>query len=46
MKPNELWIRWKSNPIAVPAFDVYYDENTGDEWFDYHYRNGKSIEFG
>ena len=25
MKPSELWIRWKSNPIALPAFDVYYD---------------------
>ena len=25
VKPNELWIRWKSNPIAIPAFDVYYD---------------------
>ena len=25
VKPSELWIRWKSSPIALPAFDVFYD---------------------
>ena len=38
-KPSELWIRWKSNPIAFPAFDVYYDEQVGDSQFDLHYRS-------
>jgi len=29
--PGELWIRWKSNPIAMPAFDVLYSRERGDE---------------
>jgi hypothetical protein len=44
--PCEFWIRWKSNPIAVPAFDVFYDENADDAQFDNRYRNGKSVEMG
>ena len=46
VKPCELWIRWKSNPIAVPALDVWYDEDTGDAEFDTRYRNGQNIEMG
>ena len=46
VKPAELWIRWKSNPIAVPAFDVKYGQNTGFSEFDKRYRNGQSIELG
>ena len=30
VKPSELWIRWKSNPIAIPAFDIEYDVKTSD----------------
>ena len=44
--PSELWIRWKSNPIAMPAFDVDYDKEIGDQWFDFYYRNGQRVEFG
>jgi hypothetical protein len=29
-RPSELWIRWKSSPIALPAFDVLYDNDSGD----------------
>lgn len=39
-RPCELWIRWKSNPIAIPAFDVDYDKATPYTIFDLHYRNG------
>ena len=28
MIPAELWIRWKSSPIAIPAFDLNYDKLT------------------
>ena len=45
-RPSELWIRWKSSPIAIPAFDVYYDLKTGDEQFDLRYRTNASIELG
>lgn len=45
-RPNEMWIRWKSNPIALPAFDLYYDRKTGDEWFDFYYRKKTNIELG
>ena len=45
VKPSELWIRWKSNPIAVPAFDIVYDVNT-DQQFDKYYRNGSKIQLG
>jgi hypothetical protein len=41
-----LWIRWKSNPIAFPAFDLNYDGTTSDEWFDFYYRRGSSQEMG
>ena len=44
--PSELWIRWKSNPIAMPAFDVYYDLPTGDEGFDKKYRTSSNVEMG
>lgn len=44
--PSELWIRWKSNPIALPAFDLKYDEDMGDNWFDFHYRSGQNVEMG
>ena len=30
VKPSELWIRWKSHPIAIPAFDIEYDVKTSD----------------
>ena len=46
VKPSELWIRWKSNPIAVPAFDIEYDVNTTDQQFDKYYRNGSKIQLG
>lgn len=46
VKPAELWIRWKSNPIAIPAFDLLYDKETGDEWFDFHHRGKQKIEMG
>ena len=46
VRPSELWIRWKSNPIALPAFDLLYDQNTGDGEFDSRYRNGANVEFG
>lgn len=38
-RPSELWIRWKSNPIAVPAFDLLYDRKTGSRAFDSRYRD-------
>ena len=44
--PSELWIRWKSNPLALPAFDVYYDEKTGDGQFDTRFRTGVPAEMG
>ena len=46
VKPSELWIRWKSNPIALPAFDVWYDRLTTDSEFDTRYRNYGFIELG
>lgn len=45
-KPSELWIRWKSNPIALPAFDVDYDKSVGFAEFDMRYRDGQAIELG
>ena len=45
-KPSEFWIRWKSNPIALPALDVYYDKGVGDEWFDFYYRENQTVELG
>ena len=45
-KPSELWIRWKSNPIALPAFDVYYDLKVGDQQFDLRYRSDAAVELG
>lgn len=45
--PSELWIRWKSNPIGLPAFDVMYDQETGDEWFDQRNRSESAkVEMG
>ena len=38
-KPSELWIKWKSNPIAMPAFDIYCERKTGFSEFDLRYRN-------
>ena len=46
VRPNELWVRWKSNPIAIPAFDVNWQEQTGDYEFDYHYRTDDFEEMG
>jgi len=46
VRPNELWVRWKSNPIAIPAFDVNWQEKTGDYEFDYHYRTDDYEEMG
>ena len=45
--PSELWIRWKSNPIAIPAFDAWYDRSGEDEQFDLHYRSSeRMVEMG
>ena len=45
--PSEMWVRWKSNPIATPAFDVWYDVKTGDIEFDKRFRNDSTNkEFG
>ena len=44
--PKELWVKWKSNPIAMPAFDVKWQEKTGDAEFDYHYRTDDFDEMG
>lgn len=44
--PSEMWVRWKSNPIAIPAFDVWYDEKTGVAPFDDRYRGTSNIEMG
>ncbi len=46
IRPSEMWIRWKSNPIAVPAFDVWYDRETGDAAFDARYRLQTNVELG
>lgn len=46
VRPNELWVRWKSNPIAIPAFDVNWQESTGDSEFDIHYRTSEFQEMG
>ena len=45
-RPSELWIRWKSNPIALPAFDALYDRKTGDYWFDFYHRTSGNTEMG
>ena len=45
-KPSEFWIRWKSNPIAMPAIDALYDKEVGDEWFDFYYRESQTVELG
>ena len=44
--PSELWIRWKSSPIALPAFDVLYDQKVDGGWFDQYYRTQKNVELG
>ena len=44
--PKELWVKWKSNPIAMPAFDAKWQEKTGDAEFDYHYRTDGFEEMG
>ena len=45
--PSELWIRWKSNPIALPALDAWYDRETGFPGFDSRYRQyGELHEMG
>jgi hypothetical protein len=31
VKPGEMWVRWKSNPIAFPAFDIEWNQKTGDQ---------------
>lgn len=46
VRPKELWVKWKSNPIALPAFDVNWQEKTGDDEFDYHYRTDGFDEMG
>lgn len=46
VKPSEMWIRWKSNPISLPALDVECDLKTQDEQFDKYYRNGEQIQLG
>lgn len=45
-KPSELWVKWKSNPIALPAFDIEWTKKTGDGQFDYHYRTDGYVEMG
>lgn len=44
--PCELWVKWKSNPIAIPAFDVNWQEKTGNYEFDYRYRTDDFVEMG
>lgn len=44
--PSELWIRWKSNPLALPSFDIHYDLKTGDGMFDLNYRTKTNVEMG
>lgn len=46
VKPNEMWVRWKSNPIAFPAFDIEWNEGTGDVQFDKNFRRGDKVEMG
>ena len=46
VKPSEFWIRWKSNPLALPAFDLWYDQKTGFSEFDVRYRGESNIELG
>lgn len=46
VKPSELWIRWKSNPIAIPAFDARYDELTEDAEFNTRFREKGFVEMG
>lgn len=46
IKPSELWIRWKSNPIAIPAFDIEYDIKTSDDEFNKYYRSDGGIQLG
>ena len=34
-RPKELWIRWNAEPIAMPAFDVYWNnERLPERWYD------------
>ena len=34
-RPKELWIRWNAEPIAMPAFDVYWNnERLQERWYD------------
>lgn len=34
-RPKELWIRWNAEPIAMPAFDVYWNnERLRERWYD------------
>lgn len=44
--PKELWVKWKSNPIAMPAFDVKWQEKTGDVGYDTRYRTDDFEEMG
>ena len=46
VRPSEFWIRWKSNPIALPALDMWYDRKTGFSEFDLRYRGDSNIELG
>ena len=46
VKPNEMWVKWKSNPIALPAFDVNWQEKTGDAEFDHRFRTDGNQEMG
>lgn len=41
--PTEIWIRWKSNPIAIPAFDPRYMSGTGDLVIDEKYEPGNGF---
>ena len=46
VKPGEMWVRWKSNPIAFPAFDIEWNQKTGDQQFDLNFRKDDDIEMG
>ena len=46
VKPGEMWVRWKSNPIALPAFDIEWNQKTGDQQFDLNFRKDDNTEMG
>lgn len=46
-RPKELWIRWNAEPIALPAFDVYWNnEQLPDRWYDESVEHDKQTSLG